>query len=265
MLLQRRIAPNGVVFYISPLLEGIGVPHAFSTRLGGSSPPPFDSFNLGNPTGCEVQDDYPRILAHYRMLQGAAGCPVGEWCRLHQVHGPVVVRVQRGEAFDRTTKGDALVSDDATRAVAVRVADCVPVLLATRDGKTVAAVHAGWRGTVAGVLTATLREMHAPAADVVAAIGPCIGLEAFEVGGEVLDEFARVFGADAPITRRADGKGHVDLRECLRRQLIGAGLNDDQIDTTDRCTHRHKGEFFSHRRDRGITGRMAAMIAPRVP
>jgi YfiH family protein len=157
------------------------------------------------------------------------------------------------------------VSDDPTRSIAVRVADCVPILLATRDGNTVAAVHAGWRGTVAGVLPKTVREMGATAApgEIVAAIGPCISFEAFEVGGDVLDEFARVFGPSAPMRRRDDGKGFVDLRECLRRQLIGAGLNDDQIDTTDRCTFRDKDEFFSHRRDHGITGRMAAIIAPR--
>src|SRR5436190_8577346 len=140
-MLERRTATNGVVYYASPLLERVGVPHAFSTRLGGTSPPPFDSLNLGNPTGCEIQDDYPRILGHYRLLQEACGCPVGEWCRLHQVHGPGVIRVRAGEPFDRTTKGDALVSDDPTRAIAVRVADCAPVLMASADGTTVAAVH----------------------------------------------------------------------------------------------------------------------------
>src|SRR4051794_19807640 len=193
-MLQRRTAPNGVVFYASPLLERLGVPPAFSTRLGGSTPPPFDSLNLGNPIGCGTQDDYPRILSHYPLLQEAAGCPVGEWCRLHQVHGAGVVRVKRGEPFDRTTQGDALVSDDPTRSIAVRVADCVPILLATRDGRTVATVHAGWRGTGAGVLPATLRAMGAPSREIIAAVGPCISFEAFEVGGEVLDEFARVFG-----------------------------------------------------------------------
>ena len=263
-MLQRRTAPNGVVIYVSPRLESIGVPHAFSTRIGGTSPPPFDSLNLGNPIGCDIQDDYPRILSHYPLLQAAAGCPVGEWCRLHQVHGAGVVRVKRGEPFDRTTQGDALVSDDPTRSIAVRIADCVPILLATRDGKTVAAVHAGWRGTVAGALPKTVKEMRVAASDVVAAIGPCISFEAFEVGGEVLDEFVRAFGPTAPIRRRDDGKGFVDLRECLRRQLIAEGLGEHQIDPTDRCTFRDKDEFFSHRRDRGITGRMAAIISPRL-
>jgi hypothetical protein len=97
---------------------------------------------------------------------------------------------------------------------------------------------------------------------VVAAIGPCIGFESFEVGGEVLDEFSRAFGSDAPIRRRDDGKGHVDLREALRRQLLEAGVAELRIDTTDRCTYTHVEEFFSHRRDKGITGRMAAFVAP---
>src|SRR4030095_5337963 len=145
---------------------------------------------------------YPRILSHYPLVQAAAGCPVGEWCRLHQVHGAGVVRVKRGAAVGRTTPGGALVSDAPARSIAVRVADCVPVLLATRDGRTVAAVHAGWRGTVAGVLPATLREMRAASPrDVVAAIGPCISFEAFEVGPEVLAEFTRVFDAKARIRR----------------------------------------------------------------
>ena len=113
------------------------------------------------------------------------------------------------------------------------------------------------------MLPATLREMNAPPAQVVAAIGPCIGFDAFEVGGEVIDAFVKAFGPEAPVRRRDDGKGHVDLRECLRRQLIEFGVPERQIDMTDRCTFRDKAEFYSHRRDNGVTGRMAAMIAPK--
>ncbi|CAA9382613.1 MAG: FIG00003370: Multicopper polyphenol oxidase, partial [uncultured Phycisphaerae bacterium] len=86
---------------------------------------------------------------------------------------------------------------------------------------------------------------------------------AFEVGGEVLDAFRAAFGDDAPVRPRPDGKGHVDLREAVRRQLVAAGIPADQIDSTDRCTVRDAGEFFSHRRDNGVTGRMAAIISPR--
>jgi YfiH family protein len=259
-MLRRRTAPNSVVFYASPLLEAFGVSHGFSTRLGGTSPPPFDSLNLGNPTGCAQQDDYPRILGHYRLLQEACGCPVGEYCRMHQVHGATVHRVRKGEPFDRATQGDAIVSDDPTRAIVVRIADCAPVLLASDDGKVVAAVHAGWRGVVARVLPAAIREMRISPQHLTAAIGPCISVEAFEVGSEVLHEFEKLFGETAPLRWRQDGKGHVDLRECLRRQLLECGVAADRIDVTHLCTYREREQFFSHRRDRGVTGRMAAMI-----
>ncbi len=262
-MLRRRAAPNGVIFYASPLLERVGVPHAFSTRLGGTSPPPFDSLNLGNPTGCAQQDDYPRILSHYRLLQEACGCPVGEYCRMHQVHGSAVHRVRRGEPFDRATKGDAIVSDDPTRAIVVRVADCAPVLITSDDGKVVAAVHAGWRGVVADVLPAAVKELRVEPNRLIAAIGPCIGADAFEVGGEVLQEFEKTFGEDAPVRPREDRKGHVDLRECLRRQLLVSGVRENRIDVSKLCTFQEREQFFSHRRDRGVTGRMAAMICAR--
>lgn len=267
-MLDRIASTDGIVYYASPLLRSAGVPHAFSTRLGGTSPAPFDSMNLGNPNGCEIQDDYDRIWENYRLLQRAGGCGGRELCRVHQVHGDGIVRVRRGEAFDTAQKADALVSDDPARVLSVRVADCVPVLLATPDGRAVAAVHAGWRGVIAGIVPKAIAQLRtltndSTHEDVIAAIGPCIGGEAFEVGAEVLAEFTRVFGADAPCRTRPDGKGHVDLREAVRRQLRAAGLKDDQIDSTDRCTYRDREEFFSHRRDNGITGRMAAIIAPR--
>jgi YfiH family protein len=245
------------------LFESRGVPHAFSTRLVGISPAPFDSLNLGNPNGCEIQDDYDRVWQNYRLLQAAAGCPAdAELCHVHQVHGCAVVTMRTGESFDTSRKADAIVGSDPARVLSVRVADCVPVLLAGDDGRTVAAVHAGWRGVIAGVVPAALGQMGADAGGMVAAIGPCIGADAFEVGSEVLDEFTTAFGGVAPVRRRGGGKGTVDLREAVRMQLVNAGVGAARIDVSDRCTYRDADEFFSHRRDRGITGRMAAIIAP---
>lgn len=264
-MLQRHKAANGVVVYISPLLREMRVPHAFSTRLGGRSPAPFDSLNLGNPNGCAVQDDYERIWENYRLLQEAAGCEDRELCRVHQVHGHLAVTIEAKRAADPSVKADALVTDDPARALSVRVADCVPVLMSGPGGRAVAAVHAGWRGVVAGVAPAALRTLCTRGdfrpEHVTVAIGPSIGFDAFEVGPEVLDAFAAKFGADGPFRRRPDKKGHVDLREAIRRQLVAAAVPEDRIDSTDRCTVTHRDEFFSHRRDDGITGRMAAVIA----
>jgi YfiH family protein len=261
-MLQQESVDSGVILYFSPLLRRLGVRHAFSTRVGGISPPPFDSLNLGNPNGCDIQDDYERIWENYRLLHRAAGCGEDKPCRVHQVHGAGVARVRRGEHFDTATKADALVTDDPSRVLSVRVADCVPVLIAGAHGDRVAAIHAGWRGVVAGIVAAGLAELAGdePRDQFVAAIGPCIGYDAFEVGTEVLDEFCRVFGAQAPCRSVGHGKGRVDLREAVRRQLIVAGMREDRIDTTDRCTYRGREEFYSHRRDNGVTGRMAAII-----
>lgn len=261
-MLQRRQDASGVVFYVSPHLERLGVKHAFSTRLGGISPPPFDSLNLGNPSGSTVQDDYARIWRNYDRLHSAIDCPAGPPLRVHQVHGAEVLWVRAGEEFDTSRQADALVSSDGSRVLSIRVADCVPALLARRDGQTVAAVHAGWRGVVGGVAVAALRELagKGPASEVYAAIGPCIGYDDFEVGPEVLDQFRLAFGSRTPMRQATGGKGYIDLRQALLMQLTEAGVPLNQIDQTDRCTYRHRDEFFSHRRDGGVTGRMAGII-----
>jgi YfiH family protein len=156
-----------------------------------------------------------------------------------------------------------MVTDDATRTLSVRVADCVPVLFASSDGRVVAAVHAGWRGVIAGVVPRAIETMRTlDARSIIAVIGPAISFNAFEVGPEVLDEFQHKFQDPALIRRRADGKGYVDLRSAILRQLQQASVADRWIDTTDRCTFRDAEEFYSHRRDNGVTGRMAAVISP---
>ena len=265
--MRRETADNGVVYYASDLLRAAGVRHAFSTRIGGASDGVFASLNLGNPSGCELQDAGERIEENYQRLQATIGCAAMERCRANQVHGAGVLHLRTGEPFENGRKADAIVSDDPARLAAVRVADCVPVLLATRDGRLVAAVHAGWRGVIAGVVAKAVAEMsdrsRARSRDILAAVGPCIGMDAFEVGGEVIAEFERVFESAAPIRRRDDGKGYVDLRRAVRQQLMNMGLPDESIDVSDRCTFRDADEFYSHRRDNGVTGRMAALIAPR--
>ena len=130
----------------------MGVPHGFSTRIGGMSPAPFDSLNLGNPSGCAVQDDYPGIYQNYHRFQSAIGCPGHTRCWVHQVHGGDVAHVTSNCAFENGAKADAIIGDDPTRALAVRVADCVPILITRDDGGTVGAIHAGWRGIIADVI-----------------------------------------------------------------------------------------------------------------
>jgi YfiH family protein len=264
-MLTRKTSSTGVVYYSSPLLEQTGVPHAFSTRLGGISPKPFDSLNLGNPNGCEIQDDYDRIGMNYQLLQEAIGCGDRKLFRVHQVHGNGVVMIHPHDAVSDSIKSDAIVTLDPDRMLSVRVADCVPILIASRDGTCVAAIHAGWRGVIARIVSSAIASMLASlpgtkANHFVAAIGPCIGGEVYEVGEEVMNAFREAFADKAPIRAGSNGKGFVDLRAAIRLQLVDMGLDEGRIDTADRCTFRDADEFFSHRRDNGLTGRMAALI-----
>jgi YfiH family protein len=265
-MLEARRTERGLVVYVSPLLQAAGVVHGFSTRGGGVSGRPYDSLNLGTCGGAAVQDEAGNIRENYRRLLEAIGAAQRERCWIHQVHGRDVAVARVGEGFECGVKADALVSDDAGRVVSVKYADCVPILLAAADARAVAAVHAGWRGMVAGVVPAAVRALSTMAGcrarELVAAVGPCIGVEQFEVGVEVAEQI-RLAISDLKSEVSDRGKPLVDLREAVRRQLIEAGVKEERIDGTDRCTYRDEAEFFSHRRDGGVTGRMAAVIGAR--
>jgi YfiH family protein len=262
-----RVDSDGLAYYRSPRLAEAGVPHAFSTRLGGVSPEPFASLNLGSTISPTLSDDPAHVRENYRRLLTAMGCQTRQWVYVHQIHGNAVADAREGDSFECGQFADAIVSDDVTRIISVRTADCVPILLADQRGRAVATVHAGWRGVIAGAVPSAITRLKEnfdiPPENILAAIGPCIGPEAFEVGPEVLTEFSTAFGADAPIRRADTGKGFVDLPAAIRIQLTAAGVPADCIDASDRCTVRDADEFFSHRRDAGRTGRMAALIGPR--
>ena len=254
---------------VPALITASGARAAFSTRRGGVSGGIFDSLNFGNPselTGPE-RDPPENIRANFHILLESAGTPPGgELVQVFQVHGAAVLTVRPSRpahAGPGDTKADAIVTDDPRRVLAVRVADCTPVLLSSADGRTVAAVHAGWRGVVSGVLPNTIRVMRdLDAPNLVSAIGPCIGPDHFEVGEEVAAEFSRVFGDSPGLIRRTPGrKPHIDLKAALALQLRNAGIT--AVDISDACTYRDHDRFYSHRRDQGLTGRSAGLIGPR--
>lgn len=244
-----------------------GIPHAFTTRRGGVSRGVFESLNFGNPGDLPTasRDPAANIHANFGIVLGEIGCVGREVVQVHQIHGNALHRVRAGRSAHETlsdTKADGLITDDPNRILAVRVADCAPVLLASRDGRVVAAVHAGWRGVVAGIAQAAVDALRQDGAeDVIAAIGPCLSVEHFEIGLEVAAEFERVFGAGTPHLRPgAPGKAMLDMKGALRAQLLAAGAIG--VDVLSRCTHGDHELFFSHRRDRGITGRMVGVIGP---
>lgn len=247
------------------------VPHGFSTRRGGVSGGVFATLNFGNPAelATDLRDPAAHIAENFRRLLTAAGAPGRGVVQAHQVHGAQVDVVTRASPRrpGPDPQADGLVTDDPGVMLAVRTADCLPVLLASGDGRIVGAAHAGWRGIVAGVIGATVDAMRSLGArEIVAALGPCIGAEAFEVGPEVADRFDRLFDPSTAVVLRrpAWARPHVDLRRAAFLQLAQAGAAGAQV--LPNCTVSEPDLFFSHRRDgaqRGGTGRMASVVGPR--
>ena len=220
-----------------------------TTRNGGFSTGECRSMNLG------VRGDDPLAgVRNQALLREVCGT---EPLWLSQTHGTRVVAVDRAQPL---ADGDAAFATEPGRAAAVRIADCLPVLFCDRRGTRVAAAHAGWRGLAAGVLEAAVAAMHAPAAEIIAWLGPAIGPAAFEVGDEVRAAFvARDAAAGAAFAAYPGrpGKWLADLYALATMRLRDAGVVS--VHGGGYCTATDAARFFSYRRDKS-TGRMAALV-----
>jgi YfiH family protein len=247
----------------------------FSTRAGGGSSV-YGAAGEQN-LGWTAEDTSAVVAANRRCLVEAVAGGVGfELVTVRQVHGAVVHRVERGSGALATSEGkailqgDGLVTSEAGLMLGVQTADCVPVLMADTRTRAVGALHAGWRGTVARIVeegVATMaREFGSKPEDLIAAVGPSIGPCCFEVGEEVRAEFQRAFPyARELFHEAAGGKPRVDLWEANRRQLLAAGLTPKAITVVGECTvcsrtDADRRKFFSHRAEKGVTGRMLNVI-----
>jgi hypothetical protein len=239
--------------------------HAFFTRRGGISRPPWNSLNFAASTGDDPEAVRENLLRAARML----GVPVDNLYFLSQVHGVAAVVLQghedRAEVLKRV--GDITLSRMPGVACAVRSADCVPVLLADRRSGAVAAVHSGWRGTVQGAVlagVAALRELVTGEVDLIAAVGPHIKRCCFEVGEDVAAELARASSAgERAVHQASGGKARVDLRLVVHAQLTAAGIASDSIDDVAGCTVCDKDQYFSYRRDGQRSGRLLSAVVVR--
>lgn len=232
-----------------------GVRARFTLRSGGVSQGPYASLNLGTHVG-----DSPEAVEQNRdRVRGELSLP-REPLWLEQVHGNEVVDADRLAADARAQvppRGDAAVSRRPGHVLAVLVADCLPVLLAARDGSAIGVAHAGWRGLAAGVLEATAAALrgHGP---LQAWLGPAIGPANFEVGAEVRALFMAhdPQAADAFVPN-ARGRWQCHLQALARARLAALGI--DSVSADESCCYAEPQRFFSYRRD-GTTGRMAALI-----
>ena len=222
-----------------------------TTRAGGVSPAPFESMNLGLRSG-DAADNVLRNRV--RLRRRLPSDPV--WLR--QVHGALTLDAAGDHADE--IEADAAWSAAPNVVCTVMVADCMPVMLCDRDGGAVAVAHAGWRGLAGGVIEATVRAMRTPPARLMAWLGPAIGPARFEVGADVLKAFtaldAQAAAAFVPYPGRA-GKWLCDLGMLARQRLAALGVT--QVFGGGLCTV-DDARFFSHRRDAGRSGRMAALI-----
>jgi purine-nucleoside/S-methyl-5'-thioadenosine phosphorylase / adenosine deaminase len=248
----------------SPLLAAAGFRHAFFTRRGGVSLGPYDSLNFGYSVG----DERAHVEENFRRAAQVLGVSPEAVLVLSQVHGNSVRQAEQGQARGEllTLEGDALVAARGALACGVRTADCVPLLLADPVGGSVAAVHAGWRGTVRRIVEAALRDLERLGARrerVIAVIGPHISVAAFEVGEDVAGELAGASRATGAIRSSPGAKPHADLRLILTAQLEEAGVARGAIDQIRGCTVEEPERFFSYRRDGPKSGRLLSAIVPR--
>ncbi len=229
---------------------------AQSTRHGGISPAPYYALNLGKSTA----DDPANVAENRRRFCAALGFETAQMAWSRQVHGD---QIRQATAPGGSEGFDALVTNVPGILLAVSVADCTPILIYDARQQAVAAIHAGWRGTVAGIVAKTMKYMEqafgTQGTDCFAYIGACIDECSFEVGDEVAEEFTESF-------KRFDverGKFFVDLKKANAAQLLGFGVPQNQLEISPYCTVVHHSDFFSHRKDGGVTGRGMGVIGLR--
>jgi YfiH family protein len=250
--------------WIRPAWSDAGSVRALiTTRAGGCSLGPFAGLNLhpGKDSDLPDERDQPDCVARNRAILESRLPQPPVW--LTQVHGTRVLRLTQATLADHTAAlADAVFTLDPDLVCAVMVADCLPVLLRSADGRAVGAVHAGWRGLAGGIIQKTVHAMRVATGNdhlpVQAWLGPAIGPAHFEVGAEVLAAMiAGLPQARQAFRPSAPGKWHADLWQLAHQALGQAGVTD--VGGGGQCTYANPERFYSFRRDR-ITGRMAALI-----
>lgn len=237
---------------VPSIFDSFKIIAAQSTRKGGVSGPPFNSLNLGKSTNDSVEN----VIQNRKLFFDSVGVPHDRVAMSKQVHGTSVLLVNE----PIITEGyDAMISNTKNVFLAVSIADCTPILIYDKENNAVAAVHAGWRGTKEGIVSNALKEMKAhfntKGENCFAFIGACISFDSFEVGEEVALHFQSNLKRQGTV-----GKYYIDLKEANRNQLIEFGIPVQNIEVSDFCTVANNESFFSHRKEKGITGRMLAVI-----
>ena len=260
---MERVQNETLVYYrFASLARHPEIVHGVFTRLGGASQPPYASLNVGHTVG----DDLAAVEANHARICQALGIARSAIATARQVHGSRVALVgpeDRGRIAPAT---DGLVTNVPGVPLMLRFADCVPLLLYDPVHRAIGLAHAGWRGTVEGlarkVVLAMAEAFGSRPRDLVVGLGPAIGPCCYSVGEEVARAVRAALPDGGSLLRcQGDGTLHFDLWEANRWELAEQGV--EQIEVAGLCTACHVDEFFSHRAERGETGRFGVILGLR--
>ncbi len=254
---MELIQTGALQYYCS----SITAKHGFFTRAGGISPAPFTGLNLGGTVGDDVVNVQQNHALMYEVMDIDGSRAVTTW----QVHGADVVMAHAPVPERKwLAKADGVITNQPNVPLVMRFADCVPILYHDPVQQAIGMAHAGWRGTVQGMaqeMVVAMQEAYgSKPQDIVAVIGPSISQVHFQVGEEVVSAIQERYGTDeALIVRDAnDGTAYVDLWEANKRDLQMVGV--EQIEIMGLCTYAHTEQFYSHRAEKGRTGRFGVVI-----
>jgi YfiH family protein len=251
---------NSVRFYQFDLFQSQPLVQGIFTRQGGVSPHPWSSLNVGGTVG----DNPNRVQENRARVFQSTGRSPESLHDVWQVHSAEVVLAREPRQEASLQQADILISDVPGVTLFMRFADCVPIFLYDPRNHAIAMVHAGWLGTVLKAaetaVRAMVREFGSVPAHLLAAIGPSIGPDHYEVGEDVYAQYSSSFGAQAePFFILKDGRRYLDLWSANRYLLETLGVGE--IETAGICTFCHNGDWFSHRAEKGRTGRFAALLS----
>lgn len=258
---------KGTGLYCAEALDRAGgVSHGFSTREGGITvDPPKASLNL-SWTRCGSPEE---VIANFKIFAEGAGIDYDDMAVVNHEHGANVLRIaheHRGCGFykDPLPPCDGIITDDPTVTLVTSHADCGAYFFYDPVHRAIGMAHAGWKGTLLRIGAEMARRMaeefDTDPSDIIAASGPCICRDCFEVDADLGEKFQSEFGYPGISRPGRQGKAYVDLELAAAVQFVEAGIRPESITLMNACTYENRQHFFSHRRDKGITGSMAAYI-----
>ena len=258
---------KGTGLYCAEALDKAGgVSHGFSTREGGITvDPPKASLNL-SWTRCGSPEE---VIANFKIFAEGAGIDYDDMAVVNHEHGANVLRIaheHRGRGFykDPLPPCDGIITDDPTVTLVTSHADCGAYFFYDPVHRAIGMAHAGWKGTLLRIGAEMARRMaeefDTDPSDIIAATGPCICRDCFEVDADLGEKFQSEFGYPGISRPGRQGKAYVDLELAAAVKFVEAGIRPESITLMNACTYENRQHFFSHRRDKGITGSMAAYI-----